>query len=472
AGTREVAHILRRRESMSALKRILFVGAWLVFLPSLGYAQATLAGVVKDPSGAVLPGVTVEASSRVLIEKARTAGAHRGRQYRITELPPGSYTLLFTLTGFSNVKREDIEVTGSGVIPINAEMRAGTAAETITVVGEPPVVDTQTARRQTVLSSEIINTLPATRTYGALLTAVPGLMVGLGNMGAQTTPFMTFFSANGGRAKEGGIMIHGLNVAASFNGGGVSTFTYDVANTQEMQVLVSGALGEAENGGPQVNLIPKSGGNTFSGSGFFSNAGKGSTGDNLDDALRGSGLTEPAGLITSYDVSGSGGGPILRDRIWFFANGRKFDNLQQLPGLRPNLNAGDLTKWTYAGDPNQELWQGDARIIYSGRLTGQVTPRNRVGFSHEYQRRCAGSTLTADGDGCRVSGNSHGSNWVALGAVGLTPAAPETFPGYHDLPYWVTQGTWSSPVSSKLLLEAGYSRFRYLWAGFGQAPPD
>jgi hypothetical protein len=101
---------------MSALKRILFVGAWLVFLPSLGYAQATLAGVVKDASGAVLPGVTVEASSRVLIEKARTAVTDGGGQYRITELPPGSYTLLFTLTGFSNVKREDIEVTGSGVI--------------------------------------------------------------------------------------------------------------------------------------------------------------------------------------------------------------------------------------------------------------------------------------------------------------------------------------------------------------------
>ncbi len=419
---------------MGELKRILIVGAWLLFLPSSGFAQATLAGVVRDASGGVLPGVTVEASSQVLIEKARTAVTDGTGQYRLTELPPGTYTMTFTLSGFSVVKRENVEVSGSGVIPINTELRVGAIAETITVSGETPVVDTQTTRRQAVLSSDIINTLPATRSYGALLTAVPGLQVGVGNMSAMTVPNMTFFTANGGRANEGRMMIDGLNVAASFNGGGVSTFIYDVANTQEMQVLVSGALGEAENGGPQVNLIPKSGGNTFSGSGFFSNAGTWSTGNNLDDALKGYSLTEPAGLITSYDVSGSGGGPILRDRIWFFVNGRKFDNLQQMPGLRPNLNAGDPTKWTYASNPNREVWSGDARDIYSFRLTGQVTPRNRVGFSHEYQRRCAGSTLTASGDGCRVSGTSHGSDWVALGAIGGTPAAPETFPGLPRSP--------------------------------------
>jgi hypothetical protein len=457
---------------MSALKRILFVIAWLVVLPSSGYAQATLAGIVKDASGAVLPGVTVETSSPALIEKTRTAVTDSTGQYRITELPPGIYTLTFMLAGFSNMKREGVEVTGSGVIAINTEMRVGTVAETITVSGETPVVDTQTTRRQAVLSSDIINTLPATRTYGALLTAVPGLQVGLGGAAAMTVPNMTFFTANGGRANEGRMMIDGLNVAASFNGGGVSTFIYDVANTQEMQVLVSGALGEAENGGPQVNLVPKSGGNTFQGSVFYSDAGRWSTGDNLDEALIGYGLTQPAGVITSRDISGSGGGPIKRDRLWFFVNARNFNTLSPVPGLFPNLNAGDLTKWTYAADQSREVWSGDARAIYSVRLTGQLTKRNRLGFSHEYQHRCAGSTLTASGDGCRVSGTSHGANWVALGITGGTPAAPETFPGYHDLPYNVTQVTWSSPVSSKLLLEAGFSRFQYLWAGFGQAPPD
>jgi Carboxypeptidase regulatory-like domain/TonB-dependent Receptor Plug Domain len=453
---------------MSGMKRVFVVLACLVVLPASAHAQAILAGTVKDASGAVLPGVSVEAASPVLISKARQAVTDDTGQYRITELPPGNYTLTFTLSGFATVKREGIEVSGSGVIPISIEMRIGNLSETITVSGETPVVDTQSARRQSVLSSDIINTLPATRTYGALLTAIPGVQVGVGNGSAMTTPNMSFFTANGGRANEGRMMIDGLNVAASFNGGGVSTFIYDVANAEEMQVLVSGALGEAENGGPQVNIVPKTGGNTYKGSVFYSSAGKWSTGDNLDDTLVSYGLTQPAGVINSWDVSGSGGGPIKRDRLWFFANARKFSTISPVPGLFANLYAGDATRWTYAQDPNIEVRNGDARTIYSVRLTGQVTPRNRVSFSQEHQRRCAGSTLTLSSDGCRT----RESGWVALGLTGNTPAAPETFPGYHDLPYNVTQATWSSPVTSRLLLEAGYSRFQYLWAGFGEAPPD
>jgi hypothetical protein len=453
---------------MRALNRLFVALACLVVLPASAYAQATLAGTVKDGSGAVLPGVTVEAASSVLIEKVRKAVTDDTGQYRITELPPGSYVLTVTLSGFSTVRREGVDVSGSGVIPINIDMRIGNLSETITVSGETPVVDTQSARRQSVLSSDIINTLPATRTYGALLTAVPGVQVGVGNGSAMTTPNMSFFTANGGRANEGRMMVDGLNVAASFNGGGVSTFIYDVANAEEMQVLVSGALGEAENGGPQVNIVPKTGGNTYKGSVFYSSAGKWSTGDNLNDTLKSYTLTQPAGVISSWDVSGSGGGPIKRDKLWFFVNARKFSTITPVPGLFANLYAGDATKWTFAKDPNIEVRNGDARTIYSVRLTGQVTPRNRVSFSQEHQRRCAGSTLTLSGEGCRT----RESNWVALGATGNTPAAPETFPGYHDLPYNVTQATWSSPLTSRLLLEAGFSRFQYLWAGFGEVPPD
>src|SRR5712691_9217540 len=276
---------------------LLLLGCF-VLIPTLARAQATLAGVVRDSSEAVLPGVTVEVASPVLIEKTRSAVTDGTGQYRLTQLPPGTYSMTFTLSGFTPVKREGVEVTGAGVIPINIALRVGTVAETITVTGETPVVDTQSARRQSVLSNEIINTLPATRSYGALLAAIPGLMVdNTFNNGSRVTPFMTFFTANGGRANEGRMMIDGLNVAASFNGGGVSTFIYDVANTEEMQVSVSGSLGEAENGGPQVNLVPKSGGNRFAGQAFYNGAGGWSSGDNLNDTLRGYGLTLPASVI-------------------------------------------------------------------------------------------------------------------------------------------------------------------------------
>src|SRR5204863_9484202 len=280
----------------------------------------------------------------------------------------------------------------------------------------------------------------ATRSYGALLTAIPGLQVdNTANRGAQTTPFMTFFTANGGRANEGRMMIDGLNVAASFNGGGVSTFIYDITNAEEMQVSVSGALGEAENGGPQLNLEPKSGGNTFKASAFYSGAGKWSTGNNLDDTLISYGLTKPAGIIRAWDVSGSGGGPIRKDKLWFFANLRKYSNLAPVQNAFANLNAGDPTKWTWAKDPNVEVRSADARSIESIRLTSQLTARNRVSFYHEHQHRCSGSTIVAGGDGCRA----READWVG---VGNSTTSPESFPGYHDFPYNVTQATWTSPV--------------------------
>ncbi len=330
--------------------------------------------------------------------------------------------MTFTLTGFTTVKREGVEVTGSGVIPINIAMRVGAVAETVTVTGETPVVDTQSARRQSVLSNDVIGTLPATRTYGALLSALPGLQVqGVGP--AAITPFMAMFTANGGRANEGRMMIDGLPVAASFNGGGVSTFIYDTPNADEMQVLVSGALGEAENGGPQVNLVPKTGGNVFKGSVFYQGAGTWSTGNNLDGSCPT--CTTPAGVISSWDASGSGGGPIKRDRLWFFANVARVPDHQSGAGrfrepLRRRRDEMDLRKeiqtWPRGG--------ADSRNIYSLRLTSQLTPRNRVSFSHEYQHRCSGSALTPSGSGCRVPD----ANWVGVGTL---TSSPETYPGYH-----------------------------------------
>jgi len=449
---------------MRRLRGLLVLLGVLAFLPATASAQATLAGVIRDASDAVLPGVTVEISSPAMIEKTRTAVTDGSGQYRLTQLPPGIYTVTGSLTGFTTVRREGVEVTGAGVIPINMSMRVGAVAETITVTGETPIVDTQSARRQSVLSNDTINALPATRTYGALLSALPGLQV-QGNGSAAITPFMAMFTANGGRANEGRMMIDGLPVAASFNGGGVSTFIYDTPNADEMQVLVSGALGEAENGGPQVNIVPKAGGNRFQGAAFYSGAGTWSTGNNLNPTLIGYGLTQPAGVISSWDASGSGGGPIKRDRLWFFANARKYSTIAPVPGAFANLNAGDASKWTYAKDPNVATRSADSRDIYSVRLTGQVTARNRVSFSHEYQYRCSGSTLLPSGDGCRTSE----SDWIGVGNL---TSSPESFPGYHHFPYNVTQATWQSPLTNKLLLEAGFSRFQYLWAGFGQVPPD
>src|ERR1051325_9474335 len=170
---------------------LLLRGLFLL-IATLAHAQATLTGVARDTSGAVLPGVTVEASSPVLIQKVRTAVTDGTGQYRITDLQPGTYTVVYTLPGFVGVRREALEISGSGVIAVNVEMRVGAVQETVTVTRETPIVDTQSVRRQAVLGNDIINALPATRSYGALLTAVPGMMVdNTVNQGAMTRPFMT-----------------------------------------------------------------------------------------------------------------------------------------------------------------------------------------------------------------------------------------------------------------------------------------
>jgi hypothetical protein len=308
--------------------------------------------------------------------------------------------------------------------------------------------------------------MPATRTYGALLAAVPGLMTNTGALGAMATPDMTFFTAHGGRGNEGRVHIDGLPVAASFNGGGVSTFTYDTVNAEEMQVLVSGGLGEAEAGGPSINLVPRSGGNSFSGSAFYNAAGEWSSGNNITPYLDSIGITEPPAIIKLWDVSASVGGPIMRDRLWFFGSARQYGNFQIAEGLYANRYAGDASHWDYATDTSVIGRTANSRDIGQFRFTAQATARNRVSFSHEYQHRCTGSSLSTDGEACRTRGD----DWISNGSRAF--GSPEAFPGYHDTPYNVTQATWSSPLSSRILLEAGFSRFQYIWYGFGQASPD
>jgi hypothetical protein len=438
----------------------LFLAASLTLLPLQAFAQGTLTGTVRDASGAVLPGVIVEAASPVLIEKVRTVVSDGSGQWRIVDLRSGTYSVTFTLEGFTTSRRDGIELTGSATLAVPVEMRVGNLQETITVTGETPIVDVQSTRRETVLKGDVLQTLPATRSYGGLLNSIPGLTIA-GGVSAQTTPTMTLFTAHGGDSLEGRITIDGLTVAAAFNGGGVSSFTYDVTNVEEMQILVSGGLGEAETGGPSMNIIPRTGGNTFRGSGFWSGAGDWSRGENIDDYLRSVGITRGPALITAWDANGAFGGPIRRDRLWFYGSVRSFESAQAVEGVFANAYAGDPTKWGYLRDDSVEARNSTGRDTYLLRLAAQVTPRNRVTFSQENQYLCEGSSVTTGTDSCRT----RGSNWIAMGS---TTSSPEATPGFRDYPYFVTQATWASPVTNRVLLEAGFSRFHYLYAGNGQ----
>jgi Carboxypeptidase regulatory-like domain len=451
---------------MRALRVWCLVLSAFVLAPASAFAQASITGVVRDASGAVLPGVTVEAASPVLIEKTKSAISDGAGVYRIVDLRPGAYSVTFTLAGFQTVKREGIELSGTFTATINADLKVGAIAETITVTGETPVVDVQSAKREVVLSGDVIQSLPGTHAYGNILNAIPGVTVD-GN-GIANAPTMTFFTARGGSTNEGRMSINGMVVAASFNGGGVSSLAYDANNVDEVSVTVAGGMGDTDVGGPVMNLVPKTGGNTFKGQVFMNYAGGWSTGNNLDDTLRNlqTPITLPPGIVHSYDINPSYGGPIKRDRLWFWGSYRKFETAQGVEGIFANRFALDPTHWDYSKDTTIAARNYQGRDIFQGRLTAQVTQKNRVMFSHEYQTRCEGSTLTPNGDGCR----KRGSDWIALGS---TTQSPEANTGYFKLPYYVTQATWTAPVTNKILFEAGFSRFAY-WTnnGPGQTPPD
>ena len=224
----------------------------------------------------------------------------------------------------------------------------------------------------------MINELPVSRSYGSVLAAVPTMQGAGANSSASQNP--SFFTVHGGPANEGRVQLDGLNVGAAFNGGGVSGNAYDIANAQEMQITLSGSLGEAEVGGPVLNIVPKTGGNTFKGTFFATGAGKWAQASNLDDALKAQGVAEAAGLIKLWDVSVAIGGPIKRDRLWFFANVRDEGNHTDIPGLFGNKYTGDASHWDYLEDQSVKARLASSKTIGSVRLTSQVTPRNKVSF--------------------------------------------------------------------------------------------
>ncbi len=458
----------------TALKCLTLVAALL--LPATAFAQASLTGAVRDASGGVLPGVTVEAASPALIEKVRTAVTDGSGQYRIVDLQPGTYSLTVTLPGFVTVKRENIQLTGSQTLTIPVEMRVGGVEETITVTGETPVVDVQNATKQLVMSDELISTIPATRAAGALLNATPGIVVG--ETGAALSPTMTAFNARSSTinstsiAGEGRYAINGFPLTAA-RSGGFASVVYDTVNAEEVAITVGGGLGETDIGGPLMNIVPKSGGNSLSGSGFFSTAGDWSSSNNVTSELTAlnPNLRPSAGIIGSYDANVSLGGPIVKDRLWFYGSYRKLDTSVPQDGIVANRYAGDASHWDWAPDNSvsSRLVQGRAMMI--GRVTGQFG-KNRARFYSEYQTRCEGSSLTLDGDGC----HKRGDDWIGLGnnqaPTQMSPEATSTAGrGYFDVPFYINQGTWTNTASNKLLFDAGIQFFRYQPI-FGHPSPD
>ena len=422
--------------------------AWLVLVPVVTFAQSTIAGIVSDTSGAVLPGVTVEAASDALIEKVRSAVTDGNGQYRIVDLRPGTYTVTFTLAGFSTFKRDALELLSDFVATVNGEMRVGTLEETITVTGESPVVDVQSARRQQQLNNELIEALPTAQGFAAIATLMPSFVIsGGGNNNVQLNTGMIVFGGRGGRGNEGIAQTDGIGTGAAINGGGVSGYGR-LDTSQEVVMTSTGGLGDVEVGGPIVNLIPRTGGNRFEHRFQGSGLSGGMQGSNYTQALKDAGLRTPAKTRYQWDTSLSNSGPLLRDQLWFFYATRYQGNASTIPGMFYNRNAGDPTKWLYDPDFSRPAQTSDAgSITPTLRLTWQATRQHRIG-------------LFWDAGGFKIDRRNYPYTGVSA------TSAPETGtinPGNGSSR--LQQVKWTATVTSQLLLEAGLGTYQQNWNG-------
>ena len=357
--------------------RTLALLACIVLIPTAAVAQAVIAGTVRDSSGAVLPGVTVEAASPALIERVRSAVTDPTGQYRVEDLRPGTYTVTFTLPGFNTFRREGIELTGSFTATVNVELNLGAVTETVTVTGESPVVDVQSARREITLNTDVLRSIPSVRSYNALVVVVPGVVTNLNDVVTGTVT--TQFPIHGGRNNEGRMTIDGLNIGTAVGGNQPPQYMADIGNAQEVTFTTSGGLGEAETAGLVMNVVPRTGGNEISGAVYFSATGENLQSDNFTQELKDAGLAAPTPFSKVYHLNGAFGGPIKRDRLWYFLNARTQGSTTTVASMYYNQNAGDATKWTYVPDVSQPAYSDRTWENVSGRLTWQATSRNKIG---------------------------------------------------------------------------------------------
>ena len=374
---------------MLRIGKVILAFGFVLLLPVVASAQATISGVVRDASGAVLPGVTVEASSPALIEKVRTTVTDGTGQYAIPDLRPGLYSVKFTLTGFSAVEREGVELSGSFTARINADMRVGGLEETIKVTGETPVVDIQSTQQERVLDREVLDALPNAGLRTALGVLIPSVDFRRQDVGGAGVRAVTGnMVAHGARSEDAGTTLNGMSIASFGTGAATATIFMNPMGIQEMTIDTGSNDAELHAGGVRTNYTLREGGNTFHGVVFGAYAPGKLQGDNLTDSLKSRGLTEPNKIKANWDINPAFGGPILRDKVWFFGAARYNVTADYVAGLKWNKNTNNLNAWTYEPDENRRVWNEQKQPDEQVRVSWQATPRNKLGGTYYNTSYC------------------------------------------------------------------------------------
>ena len=427
------------QDAIRRSSRLLFVVMVSLLIPSAAYAQAAITGVVKDASGGVLPGATVEAASPVLIEKIRTVITDASGQYRIVDLRPGTYSVTIKLQGFTTVKREGIELSGSFVATVNADLKVGSLEETITVTGESPIVDVQSTKSQQIIDRTTLAAIPSSRNINGIQAIIPGVTMSGDSGGINGSMQGGAAAIHGGRANDSRIYADGINMGWAGTGGGGGQMP-QVAAAQEIAMTISGGLGEAETSNLVFNAIPREGSNIFSGQFNYSGSNDTLQGSNYTQALKDAGLRAPFELIKVYDVSGMYGGRIKRDKLWFYLVYRQVGGERTVPGMFTNKNAGNPNSWFVDFDKSKQAFNNSLERQGTIRLTWQATPRNKFNahWSEQY----------------------NDANYAGGGGASVPPTTPEASSRVLYIPSRQPHATWQSPITGKLLAEAGWGLYQ------------
>jgi hypothetical protein len=408
-------------------------------------AQSTggIAGSAKDSSGGVLPGVTVEAASPALIERVRSVVTDDKGEYKIVDLPPGTYSVKFSLAGFGTFTREGIQLSAGFTAAVNGDMKVGSIQESITVSGAAPIVDVQNARTQSVLKADVMAALPSGNkdlmAYAALTLGATSSVAGRNDVGGAQGEQNTSIVLHGGRGDDARMNWDGMNTGFGNLGGQQRIYKFNTIGVQEVVVDAGGNVAESETGAANVNMVPQDGGNRFKLMSIVNyttqNLASGQVPDDL--IARGSAPNQNA-VKKVYDYGLGFGGPFLKDKLWFYTANRWWGS--QAFGANNYFNRSTNPLF-YVADLSRPAYSSTYYRDNAIRLTWQAATKHKMTFEEH---------------------NEYGCNcWLNISGGGLT--SPEATTSFHYGPMYLTQSTWSYPATNRLLFQAGASFLRQIY---------
>jgi hypothetical protein len=425
---------------MRMWKSFLIAAGLLVLLAPEGGTQtlgSSIGGVVKDSTGGVLPGVTVEISSPALIGGVRTLVTDATGQYRVVDLRPGTYTITCALPGFQTVRMENVVLRASFAATVNIDMSTAAVQETVTVSGASPVVDVKTNVSERSIDQTLLEEVPTSRGIFAVAALVPGMTTNIPDVGGSETHQLTRLSVHGSEDRDVSFNSDGLDITGNNGNGGIGVTYYNQALQEEVSVQSKALPAEIGGGGIYLNMVSKDGGNQFKGSMFLSYTGEALQSNNVSDEQRELGMTDPARVDSLLDFNPTFGGPLIRDRLWFIGSYRYWRN------NRFEAN-------TYNPDRSQAL---DRQLLvnYSGKVSAQLNNANRLGFVIDWNKKYREERR--DRTTLYQFISPEASKWQRQGGP-------------------IGNARWTSTLRDDFLLEAGFSFNRISWFTWAQPSVD